>query len=170
MALKKEHKVIIGVAVLAVAAYFAWRWWQNRQAANDANSPTGSFGTNLNSVAPELVGGSSGPSVGPAVALPVNITLVEGKGTGSGQVETGRNSMMPAPVGTSANPVFRQTGASMNKKAAGNTDTTTFANSSEEADNTSMKDKGDGTRKGTTHEAAMPVDSGIDDDHGPMEA
>lgn len=170
MALKKEHKVIIGVAVLAVAAYFAWRWWQNRQAANDANSPTGSFGTNLNSVAPELVGGSSGPSVGPAVALPVNITLVEGKGTGSGQVETGRNSMMPAPVGTSANPVFRQTGASMNEKAAGNVGKTQFSGAHEEADKTSGKDQGTGKRTGTTHEASEPPLKEKGDKHGPMEA
>lgn len=72
--MKKNAKVALWVAGLALAAYFAYRWWQHRQAGQDS-SPTGSLGTNLNSVAPELVGGSSGPSVGPAVSMPLNITL-----------------------------------------------------------------------------------------------
>lgn len=74
--MKKEVKVALIVAVVAVGAYLAWRWYRNRQ-ENQSGSPTGSLGANLNSVAPELVGGSSGPSAGPAVAMPLNITLTE---------------------------------------------------------------------------------------------
>lgn len=75
--MSKNQKILLAVAVLAVAGYFGWRWWQARQAAQQGGSPTGAFGTNLNSVAPELVGGSAGPSVGPALSAPVNITLNE---------------------------------------------------------------------------------------------
>lgn len=71
----KKHAVLIVIG-LAVVAYFVWRWWSNRQSSNGDNvAPGGS--TDLNSVAPELVGGSSGPAIGPAVSLPVNITLTE---------------------------------------------------------------------------------------------
>lgn len=74
--MNKNTKILLIVAAVAVAGYLGWRWWQGRKAAGgDTSSPTGSFGTNLNSVAPELVGGSSGPTAGPAVDLPVNITL-----------------------------------------------------------------------------------------------
>lgn len=66
--------IIVGIAAAAVAAYLAWRWYRNRETAGSP-SPTGALGTNLNSVAPELIGGSTGPSLGPAVSLPVNITL-----------------------------------------------------------------------------------------------
>lgn len=59
MALGKWKTPLI-LAGIAVAAYLAYRWWQSRQSA----SPTGGLGTNLNSVAPELVGGSSGPDSG----------------------------------------------------------------------------------------------------------
>jgi hypothetical protein len=77
--MNKNLKIGLIVLVIAVAAYFAWQWWKNRQTSDSLQSPTQSFGTNLNSVAPELVGGSAGPSVGsaPAVSLPVNITLTE---------------------------------------------------------------------------------------------
>lgn len=74
--MSKRDKIILGVVALAVAGYFAFRWWKNRQdSGNDAESPTGGLGTNLNSVAPELVGGSSGPEVGPAVSMPLTINL-----------------------------------------------------------------------------------------------
>lgn len=73
----KKHGTmfLIGLAA-AIVAFFVWRWWSNRQAnSGGAVAPGGS--TDLNSVAPELIGGSSGPNVGPAVSLPVNITLTE---------------------------------------------------------------------------------------------
>lgn len=45
---------------IAVAAYLIYRWWQNR----NSGGGTGTLGTNLNSVAPELIAGSSGPNSG----------------------------------------------------------------------------------------------------------
>jgi hypothetical protein len=98
----KNVKLILIIGAVAVAGYFAWRWWQGRQSGTPGTSPTGSFGTNLNSVAPELVGGSTGPSVGPALSTPVNITLNE--------------QVAPPPRGDSdmiaamaaANPIMRQ--------------------------------------------------------------
>lgn len=86
--MNKNLRITLILAALAVAGYLGYRWWQNRQASA---SPTGSFGSNLNSVAPELVGGSAGPSAGPAVDLPINITLT---------------SQPAAP--SSANPVWDQ--------------------------------------------------------------
>lgn len=74
--MNKRTKVIIGVVVVAVAGYLIYRWYQNRQATSDGTD-SGVLGSNLNSVAPELVGGSSGPSVGPAVAMPLTINLSE---------------------------------------------------------------------------------------------
>lgn len=62
------------VAALAIGGWFLWHWWQAYQAQGGGNL---GLGTNLNSVAPELVGGSAGPQVQPAVSLPVNITLSE---------------------------------------------------------------------------------------------
>lgn len=74
---KKNIKLIVVIAAVAVAAFLAWRWWSNRQATGNGNAVAPGGSSNLNSVAPELIGGSSGPEVGPAVSLPVNITLME---------------------------------------------------------------------------------------------
>lgn len=72
----KKHAILIIVG-LAVVAYLAWRWWSNRQSNSSGDNVAPGGSTDLNSVAPELIGGSSGPNVGPAVQLPVNITLTE---------------------------------------------------------------------------------------------
>lgn len=72
-----NRKTVLTVAIvgaLAVGGYFLWQWWKGYQAQGGGNL---GLGTNLNSVAPELVGGSAGPTVQPAVSLPVNITLSE---------------------------------------------------------------------------------------------
>lgn len=74
---KKTVKVVAIAIAVAVAAFLAWRWWSNRKSAGNGNAVAPGGSTDLNSVAPELIGGSSGPSVGPAVSLPVNITLQE---------------------------------------------------------------------------------------------
>lgn len=71
---KKTMITLAIVGALAVGGYFLWQWWKAYQAQGGGNL---GLGTNLNSVAPELVGGSSGPQVQPAVSLPVNITLTE---------------------------------------------------------------------------------------------
>jgi hypothetical protein len=92
----KTVQIGIVVAVLAVGGFLAWRWWQNRQAATPGG---GQLGTNLNSIAPELVGGSSGPVAQPAFDVPVNITV----SSSSPPPETPDSSdqMVPAnPVGT----------------------------------------------------------------------
>jgi hypothetical protein len=73
----KNTRSLLLLGALAVAAYLAYRWYESKKAAAAGGSPTGALGTNLNSVAPELIGGSSGPSVGPALSAPVNITLSE---------------------------------------------------------------------------------------------
>ena len=68
----KRWKTLIIVGVVAVAGYLAWRWYQNYK----ANTPGGGqLGTNLNSIAPELVGGSQGPTAQPAFNVPVNISV-----------------------------------------------------------------------------------------------
>ena len=58
--MSKRMRVILILIAVAVAGYLAYRWWQNRQ----GNSTGSGLGANLNSAAPELVGGSSGPDSG----------------------------------------------------------------------------------------------------------
>jgi hypothetical protein len=57
----KKAKTALIIGGLAVAAYLIYRWYQNKQ-SNQQNQ--GQLGTNLNSVAPALIGGSSGPMSG----------------------------------------------------------------------------------------------------------
>jgi len=58
----KNVKVTLLWGGVAVAALIAYLWWKNKQATSGINSPTGSLGTNLNSMAPILMGSSSGGS------------------------------------------------------------------------------------------------------------
>jgi hypothetical protein len=112
--MNKRVKLLLIVGAVAVAAYLAYRWYQNRQSGNASpESPTGGLGSNLNSVAPELVGGSAGPAVGPALSAPININLTE-------QVapppDTGGEAMVGAtPDSSSTNALHRQNGVA--KKA-----------------------------------------------------
>lgn len=76
---KTAWLLVLGAAGL-VALYLYMRH-RNQQSVGGAQSPTGGLGTNLNSVAPELVGGSSGPSLGPAVSLPITISLTQPGGS-----------------------------------------------------------------------------------------
>jgi hypothetical protein len=57
----KKAKTTLILAGVAVAAYLAYRWYMNKQANSQS---TGQLGSNLNSVAPALIGGSSGPTSG----------------------------------------------------------------------------------------------------------
>lgn len=61
--MSKRTKVILIVAALVVTAYLAYRYYTNKQQAQQNNNTSG-LGSNLNSVAPEMVGGSSGPDSG----------------------------------------------------------------------------------------------------------
>jgi hypothetical protein len=94
--MNKTGKALLLAGVAAVAVFLAWRWWQNRQAATAGG---GQLGTNLNSIAPELVGGSSGPVAQPAFDVPVNIT-VSSSSPPPDSPDDG-DKMIPAnPVGT----------------------------------------------------------------------
>lgn len=64
----KKNAPLVWLAAAVVAAYFGYRWYQNRQAANAASGTStaagSQLGTNLNSTAPDLVAGSQGPNSG----------------------------------------------------------------------------------------------------------
>lgn len=94
--MNKRTRTILIVIGVAVAAYLAYRWYTNRQ-SSATNSPTGSLGTNLNSIAPELVAGSTGPTSGLVynqAPTTVNLTLPNGSQsqtlTGNAQSPTGQ--------------------------------------------------------------------------------
>ena len=72
--MNKQTRTLLIIGVAALAAYLIYRYISNR---GNENTGSGALGSNLNSVAPELIGGSSGPSQGPAVSVPVNITVSE---------------------------------------------------------------------------------------------
>jgi hypothetical protein len=57
----KKQKTTLILAVVAVAVYLAYRWYENKQSANQG---TTQLGSNLNSIAPALIAGSSGPTSG----------------------------------------------------------------------------------------------------------
>jgi len=121
----KLMKTLILVAVLAGGAYLAWRFYQNYK-TGQLSGGVPQLGTNLNSVAPELVGGSAGPSVAPVVNTPVNVTITQD--TRSTMPETPNTPMIPAgssdsaPMGADTNnPVSNATadaGGSMPEDAA----------------------------------------------------
>lgn len=90
--MKKSTKILIFVGVAAVVLYFGIRWYENRKAAQLGNAQGGApggLGTNLNSVAPELIGGSTGPSIGPAVSTPITITIDQRDSDGRNDREGG---------------------------------------------------------------------------------
>lgn len=61
---KYKTPILLGVA--AIALYLGYRWYQNRNSGtgNLGTSSTTGTGSNLNSLAPELVAGSAGPASG----------------------------------------------------------------------------------------------------------
>lgn len=82
----KQKKLLI-IGAIAVAAYLAYRWYQSRQ---QSNSGSGQLGTNLNSIAPSLIAGSSGPTSGlqyyagnTTVYTTTPISQPSGSGTGN---------------------------------------------------------------------------------------
>jgi hypothetical protein len=91
----KSSRTLLIVMVGAVAFYLLYRYMKSK---DTSNSGTGVLGSNLNSVAPDLVGGSTGPELGPAVSLPINITLND----------TSSMSSQNEPPYQSANPALPQ--------------------------------------------------------------
>lgn len=68
----KKTKTVLLIAAAVVAAYMGYRWWQNRKSGGAG------LGTNLNSLAPALVAGSSGPASGlNYYAGTTNVTFTE---------------------------------------------------------------------------------------------
>lgn len=93
--MSKRMRTILIIGGLLVVAYFVYRWYMNQQASS-TNSPTGALGTNLNSIAPEMVAGSTGPTSGLVynqAPTTVNLTLPSGAPsqtiTGNAQAPTG---------------------------------------------------------------------------------
>src|ERR1700677_3046676 len=105
----KKTLIIVGVvAVLAVVAYFVWQWYEGNQASN-SNSTGTDVGTNLNSPAPVLEGGSSsGDNSAPAYSTgqeTVNYTLPNGHESVTGSSSTGTTSTTGTTgLTTSTNP------------------------------------------------------------------
>jgi|SRR5215472_14210067 len=96
MTANRKHLILVAgsAIVAAIVVYVAYRWYQARQ-----GNQVGGLGTNLNSVAPELVGGSTGPSVGPALNTPITITLNEAASS-TAAAEMPENQMVPVNANT----------------------------------------------------------------------
>ncbi|MGH9207787.1 MAG: hypothetical protein ACRD1G_14735 [Acidimicrobiales bacterium] len=77
--MSKNTRTLLIAAAFLVAAYLAYRWYAGKKAADAGSSITPGIGSNLNSVAPDLIGGAaaSGTYAGPAASIPVSITLNE---------------------------------------------------------------------------------------------
>lgn len=97
----KQKKVVILIAI-AAAAYLGYRWWSNRQ----SNSSGTGLGANLNSLAPALVAGSTGPQSGLNyyagstsiyVTQPVNQSASKSSSTGPTNVNPGGPMRKPPP-------------------------------------------------------------------------
>lgn len=108
MAIKLDDraKTALILAGIAVAAYLGYRWWKNRSSSEASSG----LGANLNSVAPALVGGSTGPDSGLDYTAPtINVSdsaPVTSGGQASGGVTTPPAGGGPrsAPTGFSVTP------------------------------------------------------------------
>lgn len=88
-------KTALIIAGLAVAAYLGYRWWENRSGGSSG------LGANLNSAAPELIAGSSGPDSGldyNAGSTTLNITENVPNTTVPGKKGIGDPSGPPIPA------------------------------------------------------------------------
>ena len=93
----KQLWTLLIVAAVVIGGWFLLKWWKGYQKQGGGN--LGQLGTNLNSIAPELVGGSSGPAVAPNVEVPVTITLSET----TSKTEKPDTDMIPLPP--TSNPI-----------------------------------------------------------------
>lgn len=120
--MSKGTKTLILVGVLVVAGYLGWRWYTNYKASQPGGGP---LGTNLNSIAPDLVGGSSGPVAQPAFNVPVNISVTSTapppETPDSGDHMIAANPTMS--YGGSANPLTTQSDAAAQSTTQMPTDT-----------------------------------------------
>jgi PASTA domain len=111
MAMSKRTRVILIIGVLAVAAYFAYRWYENNQAnqVSFGDSTGTNLGSNLNSPAPVLEGGSdSSDNSAPGYSTgseTINVTLPNGdqSTTGSGTTTTSTGTSTTG-TGTTSTP------------------------------------------------------------------
>lgn len=75
--MSKRTKVLVIVAVLAVAVYLGYRYLKSQQSGDGSGdggqNPEG-LGSNLNSPAP-LDALNAAPSVGPAVSIPLSVSI-----------------------------------------------------------------------------------------------
>lgn len=95
MKLDRKHLLLLGLVII-VGGFILVRMYEKKKAQqNQQQNNLGPTGSNLNSIAPELVGGSTGPSIGPALSVPIDITV-----TSQGSAPSSQTS-----VGTMANPV-----------------------------------------------------------------
>jgi hypothetical protein len=103
----KTTKTLLWVAVAAVAAYLAYRWYQNKKSTAGQQGTSASLGSNLNSEAPELIGGSqaAGTQVQPVLSVPVDVSISE---SSSLPPETSANPVVPSNS-TTPNAVTSQT-------------------------------------------------------------
>lgn len=108
--MNKKWMIIGLVALAAVAVYLFLRSRSKSAGSDEGNEVAPGGSTDLNSVAPELVGGSSGPTVGPAVQLPVNITLTEQAANAPKPQKEDRE--MESGAGIKMNPIQRQANSS----------------------------------------------------------
>lgn len=113
--MSRNRKILIIVGVL-IAAYFAYRWYSNRQSNSiQGNAGSGtSLGTNLNSAAPALTDAASGDNSAPSYTSgneTINIALPNGQqSTGSGATgdtdrPPARKPAVPANIGKRRPPV-----------------------------------------------------------------
>lgn len=93
MKLDRKHLLLLGLVII-VGGFILMRMYEKKKAQqSQQQNNLGPTGSNLNSIAPELVGGSTGPSIGPALSVPIDITV------------TSQGSSSQMPVGSSANPI-----------------------------------------------------------------
>jgi hypothetical protein len=89
------------IAGIAVAAYLGYRWWSNRQDSSG-------LGANLNSVAPELIGGSAGPSSGLTYnAGSTTVNLTEPVSTSTSGTQPVIRPFPPVPGPANYKPSFK---------------------------------------------------------------
>lgn len=161
--MNKNVKTLLIVAVAAVAIYLAYRWYENKKSSQaGANSTSASLGSNLNSVAPELIGGSQagGTQVQPVLSVPVDVTISE-----SSQMPPEESANPVVPVNSTTGNSLTDTtaaaatgGSSTPATTPGGAPTSTASTSTSTTPTTSSNSGGSsGTSSGSSGTAGLPV-------------